>query len=103
MEMTGQSLARTVSIVKSAFRGYYFKPSMVEEPNKMEEREFGYMQFGYQGMVRHLSFMNINELIATVMKEVPSDIYCSNAYYRFPTYSMQEKQWLGADLIFDID
>jgi DNA primase small subunit len=37
------------------------------------------------------------------MKEVPSDIYCSNAYYRSPTYSMQEKQWLGADLIFDID
>jgi DNA primase small subunit len=37
------------------------------------------------------------------MKEVPSDIYCSNAYYRFPTYPMQDKQWLGADLIFDID
>jgi DNA primase small subunit len=38
-----------------------------------------------------------------IMKVVPSDIYCSNAYYRFPTYPMQEKQWLGADLIFDID
>ncbi|MEW6605268.1 MAG: DNA primase small subunit domain-containing protein, partial [Thermoproteota archaeon] len=63
----------------------------------------GYMQFGQPGMVRHLSFRNMKELTATIMKEVPSDIYCSNAYYRFPTYPMQEKQWLGADLIFDID
>jgi DNA primase small subunit len=54
-------------------------------------------------MVRHLSFKSMKELTATIMKEVPSDIYCSNAYYRFPTYPMQEKQWLGADLIFDID
>ena len=61
------------------------------------------MQFGQPGMARHLSFKNMKELIATIMKEVPSDIYCSNAYYRFPTYPMQEKKWLGADLIFDID
>jgi DNA primase small subunit len=61
------------------------------------------MQFGQTGMVRHLSFRNMKEMIATIMKEVPSDSYCSNAYYRFPASPMQEKEWLGADLIFDID
>jgi DNA primase small subunit len=101
--MTESALVRNAGIVRSAFRGYYFKPDMIEEPSKMEQREFGYMQFGQAGMVRHLSFKSIKELTATIMKEVPSDIYCSNAYYRFPTYPMQEKQWLGADLIFDID
>jgi DNA primase small subunit len=101
--MTENTLARTASLVRSAFRGYYFKPDMIEAPNKMEQREFGYMQFGQPGMVRHLSFKSMKELTATIMKEVPSDIYCSNAYYRFPTYPMQDKQWLGADLIFDID
>lgn len=101
--MTESTLARTTGIVRSAFRGYYFKPDMIEAPDKMEQREFGYMQFGQAGMVRHLSFKSMKELTATIMKEVPSDIYCSNAYYRFPTYPMQEKQWLGADLIFDID
>ncbi|MEP0825442.1 MAG: DNA primase [Nitrososphaera sp.] len=101
--MTENATIKTASIIKSAFRGYYFKPGIVEEPDKMEQREFGYMQFGQPGMVRHLSFKNMKELIATIMKEVPSDIYCSNAYYRFPSYPMQEKQWLGADLIFDID
>ena len=101
--MTENTVANTASVVRTAFRGYYFKPDVIEAPDKIEQREFGYMQFGQGGMVRHLSFKSMKELIATIMKEVPSDIYCSNAYYRFPTYPMQEKQWLGADLIFDID
>jgi DNA primase small subunit len=101
--MTESTLARTDSTVRSAFRWFYFKPDVIERPEKIEQREFGYMRFGQAGMVRHLSFKSMKELTATIMKEVPSDIYCSNAYYRFPTYSMQEKQWLGADLIFDID
>jgi DNA primase small subunit len=37
------------------------------------------------------------------MKEIPSDVYCSNAYYSFPNLPMSEKDWKGADLIFDID
>jgi DNA primase small subunit len=101
--MTESAIAKTASAVRSAFRGYYFKPGAIETPDKIEQREFGYMQFGQPGMVRHLSFKSMNELTATIMKEVPSDIYCSNAYYRFPTYPMHDKQWLGADLIFDID
>jgi DNA primase small subunit len=101
--MTESGLAKTISTVRRAFRGYYFKPDTIEAPDKIEQREFGYMQFGQAGMIRHLSFKSMKELTATIMKEVPSDIYCSNAYYRFPMYPMQEKQWLGADLIFDID
>jgi len=101
--MTESAIAKTLSTVRSAFRGYYFKPETIETPDKIDQREFGYKQFEQPGMVRHLSFKSIKELTALIMKEVPSDIYCSNAYYRFPTYPMQEKQWLGADLIFDID
>jgi DNA primase small subunit len=101
--MTESAIAKTLSAVRSAFRGYYFKPETLETPDKIDQREFGYMQFEQPGMVRHLSFKSIKELTALIMKEVPSDIYCSNAYYRFPTSAMQEKQWLGADLIFDID
>lgn len=92
-----------VDVVRAAFREYYFRQKQVETPDSMEQREFGYSQFGVPGMVRHLSFKNAGELAATLVKEVPSDVYCSNAIYRFPTLPMQEKQWQGADLIFDID
>ena len=97
--------SKTISIIKRAFREYYFNQSTaIEEPPKMEQREFGYMHFGQAGMLRHLSFKSMKELDAMLVREAPSDVYCSNAYYRFPTQQpMQEKQWLGADLIFDID
>jgi DNA primase small subunit len=90
-------------ILRGAFREYYFKQKQVEEPDSIEQREFGYSQFGTPGMARHLSFRSAGELTATLLREAPSDVYCSNALYRFPTLPMQEKQWQGADLIFDID
>jgi DNA primase small subunit len=94
---------KNIAFLRIAFREYYFKHSkIIEVPERMEEHEFGYMQFG-SGMIRHLAFRNIGELLARLIQDIPSDVYCSNAYYRFPTYDMQEKQWMGADLIFDID
>jgi DNA primase small subunit len=93
----------SITLVKDAFREYYFNHiNLLETPEHIEQHEFGYVPFG-SGMIRHLSFKNKGDLIATLIHEVPTDFYCSNAYYRFPTYSMKEKQWLGADLIFDID
>jgi DNA primase small subunit len=95
---------KTISVIKGAFREYYFKNSIGEIPFNMDQREFGYMQFGQAGMLRHLSFKTLKELKALLVKEAPSDVFCSNAYYEFPTKQpMQEKHWVGADLIFDID
>jgi len=102
--MTGnKSMEKSAALLKSAFREYYFNFSkLLEIPEHLEHREFGYMPFG-SGMIRHLSYRNRGDILATLIRDVPADVYCSNAYYRFPTYPMQEKQWLGADLIFDID
>jgi DNA primase small subunit len=98
-----KSMEKSAALVKSAFREYYFNHSkLLEIPEHLEQREFGYMPFG-SGMIRHLSFRNRGDILATLIRDVPADVYCSNAYYRFPTYPMHEKQWLGADLIFDID
>jgi DNA primase small subunit len=103
MIIANKSTNQNIILIRNAFREYYFRYSQnLEIPEHIEQHEFGYMQFG-AGMVRHLSFRNIGELLALLVKEVPSDVYCSNAYYRFPTYAMQEKQLIGADLIFDID
>jgi DNA primase small subunit len=102
--ISAKSAEKSTALVKNSFREFYFKHSkIIEIPERIGEREFGYRQFGSEGMFRHLAFRNIGELLATLIKDVPSDVYCSNAYYRFPTYNMHEKQWTGADLIFDID
>jgi len=54
-------------------------------------------------MIRHLSFRNRGEAVAEVLKQSPSSVYCSNARYYSPTAPIEEKGWLGAELIFDID
>jgi len=70
----------------------------------MEKREFGFRRFGQEGMVRHLQFKDMKELLAVLVREVPSDVYCSNALYERPAeQDMKSKEWISADLIFDVD
>jgi len=64
---------------------------LVENPDHIEQHEFGYAPVG-SGMIRHLSFRNMGDLLATLVRDVPADVYCSNGYYRFPNYPMHEKQ-----------
>jgi DNA primase small subunit len=93
----------TKAWLRNAYREYYFRSAdQVEFPGRIESREFGYILFG-GGMVRHLSFRSNGEATAEILKQSPSSVYCSNARYESPTRPIEEKGWLGAELIFDID
>ncbi len=93
----------SLNLVKQSFKEFYFKHAdCLETPSRIGEREFGYMQFN-GGMIRHLSFKDKGEMHAHLLKHIPSDVYCSCAYYVNPTAPMQEKILRGADFIFDID
>ena len=92
-----------ISFLRKIYREHYFRHhDLVEIPSSMAAREFGYIPFG-GGMIRHLSFKNPGELFAELVKQAPSSVFCSNATYERPTLQMDEKVWMGADLIFDID
>jgi DNA primase small subunit len=68
----------------------------------IDKREFGFVLF--EGMMlRHKSFQSGDELKDFLKNSVPSNAYCSCAYYENPEADMEKKGWLGADLIFDID
>ena len=93
----------TKAFLKSAYREYYSKHgSSIEFPEQLQSREFGYIPFG-GGMIRHLSFKDGGEALAELTRQSPSSVYCSNARYEHPTRPIEEKGWLGAELIFDID
>jgi DNA primase small subunit len=93
----------TKTWLRQAYRGFYFRGADgIDFPDEVASREFGYIPFG-GGMVRHLSFKNSGEALAEILKQSPSSVYCSNARYEFPTRPIEEKGWLGAELIFDID
>lgn len=93
----------TKAWLRSAYKEYYFRGAdRIEFPDEVGSREFGYIPFG-GGMVRHLSFKSKGEALAEILKQSPSSVYCSNARYESPRSPIEEKGWLGAELIFDID
>lgn len=89
--------------LEESFKKYYFEHAdLIHTPPSPQMREFGYQKFN-SGMVRHLSIKSDQELHLLLMTHIPSDVYCSNARYLFPTLQMAEKEWQDADLIFDVD
>ena len=92
-----------LKLIEDSFKKYYFDHfDLIHVPSKPSEREFGYQKFD-SGMNRHLLIKDDKELHLMLITNVPSDVYCSNAYYSFPNLPMNEKDWKEADLIFDID
>ena len=93
----------TTQFLKAQFHRYYdtTKPTL---PDRFGRREFGFM-FWTAGIVqRHLGFSREEDLRSFLSSRVPAHAYYSSAYYETPNApTMEEKGWLGADLIFDLD
>jgi len=86
-----------------SFRKYYKEEGPIMPP-RFARREFGFMFFDKNFMQRHTAFSRSADLRSMLYSKVPSHCYYSTAYYRKPgAPTMEEKEWLGADLIFDLD
>ncbi len=86
-----------------AFKRYY-RENVPAMPDRFTRREFGYMFFDKTYVQRHLSFKTPEELGRFMALQVPSHSYYSTSYYRRPDApTMEEKGWMGAELIFDLD
>ncbi|MCS6769185.1 MAG: hypothetical protein NZ570_01955, partial [Candidatus Caldarchaeum sp.] len=96
--------AAEAQFVQRLFRNYYEKRyTDPYRPQNIDRREFGYTPFDRKIMVRHLSFRAFEELRKTLAREAPLHVYRSAALYQYPQAPMEEKGWMGAELIFDID
>lgn len=103
---------RTRAYVKGRF-GDYYRGSVtppefgdtggVAEPRAPEDREWAYVVFS-GGMVRHKSLLDLGSLETWLADTKPQHVYYSSARYERPqAAAMSEKDWKGADLIFDLD
>ncbi|MEM1787052.1 MAG: DNA primase catalytic subunit PriS [Pyrobaculum sp.] len=89
-------------IIKVFFRNYYRNYAKFDI-DFLERRELAFQLFD-GAMIRHKTFRTIEELKNFVIEKTPRHIYHSVAYYERPEEDdMDRKQWLGADLVFDID
>ncbi len=99
-----QTVPQQANLVISKFSAYYKSRFFrVGSLDFIERREFGFLLFKDAVMLRHKAFRDSNALKSYLRQITPSDIYYSSAYYENPEKSMEEKGWLGADLVFDID
>jgi len=94
----------TEEVVRQKFQQYYLSSAMkLDPPRNPAEREYGFLLFKGKFMVRHRSFKTPETILGAIRDLVPAHVYFSTAYYRDPTAAMEQKGWLGADLVFDID
>ncbi|WGI17103.1 DNA primase catalytic subunit PriS [Methanonatronarchaeum sp. AMET-Sl] len=99
---------RTKKFLKESFQKYYSNPDL-HLPPKPKQREWGFIHIdeGYPEkitMKRHRAFNNQQGLKEYLKSMAPAHTYYSSAYYKTPNAkTMDEKQWTGADLIFDLD
>ncbi len=82
----------------------YYRNARLLLPEDMDRREFAYQPLGKNTYVRHLSFKDPHEVSLFFSKNPPLHAYYSSAKYAFPEIpDMEQKRWLGSELIFDID
>lgn len=82
----------------------YYRTSAPIVPDRFARREFGFMFFDRNYVQRHMAFGRPDDLHKFMYGQVPSHSYYSTSYYRKPNApTMDEKDWMGAELIFDLD
>ncbi len=93
----------TMRFVMNVFQRHYREVDLAM-PERFAKREYGFMFFDRQFVMRHLGFPTRAALKNYLVEQVPAHAYHSCAYYEKPDApTMVEKKWLGADLIFDLD
>jgi DNA primase small subunit len=94
----------TQTFIRQKFAEFYREnATRIEAPPSIKEREFGFMVFKENIMVRHIGFSTVEALRSFIKENAPAHAYHSTAYYEMPEEKMDNKGWLGADLYFDID
>ena len=93
----------TVAWIRDRFRRHY-EAAELGLPPRFARREFGFMFWEAGMMQRHQSFKSGEGLRDFLARRTPMHVYYSSAYYETPgAPTMEEKGWLGADLVFDLD
>ncbi|TFF92120.1 MAG: hypothetical protein EU543_05825 [Promethearchaeota archaeon] len=92
--------------LKRLFQAYY-RENMEKIPliSSFTQREFGFIPWKEETMMlRHIGFNDIDGLKMYFVNNAPRHAYSSGSLYLMPENSdMDQKQYIGCDLIVDID
>ena len=84
--------------------GTYYRSSEFWTPPRLRTREWMFIPFGGAPPIRHKGFTDMNSLRQFITERSMHSCFYSTAYWERPfELKMSDKNWLGADLIFDLD
>jgi DNA primase small subunit len=100
-------VGETIDWLQARFARHY-REQPAELPDRFTRREFGFILWpdrpGPPPFIRHRAYTDSSKLAWYMGKRGPHSAYYSTAYYRHPGEKMMvDKEWLGAELIFDLD
>lgn len=101
------AVGATIAWLSRTYADYY-AAHPPEMPDRFTRREFGYLLWperpGPPPFLRHRAYSDAGRFHWYLRKAGPHSVYYSTAFYRHPGEArMADKQWLGAELIFDLD
>ncbi len=101
-ETLRQGASREEAYLRGIFSSHYQRAPI--GAYKPQEREFGFGGWEKKIEFRHIRVKSDAELRARLVSEAPLYVSHSVGYYEFPdARPMPKKNWLGADLVFDLD
>ena len=84
--------------------GAYYRSSEFWTPPRMKTREWMFIPFGGAPPIRHKGFSDMHGVRQFLSDRAMHSCFYSTAYWERPfEMKMADKNWLGADLIFDLD
>ncbi|MBA7561410.1 hypothetical protein ES708_03048 [subsurface metagenome] len=91
--------------LKRLFQAYYQeKQKEIPAVSSLEFREFGFIPWEKQIMIRHIGFESQKILLNYLIDRGPKHVYSSGSLYLQPeAQNMEIKKYQGCDLIVDID
>lgn len=82
----------------------YYREAPLWTPPRMKTREWMFIPFGGGKPLRHKSFSDMDTVRRFLCERPQHSCFYSTAYWKKPhELKMADKDWLGADLIFDLD
>ena len=101
--MSLQEQSKSFLYISKLFKTYYSRATIFL-PSDLDKREFAFQPLGKDTYVRHLSFRSEQEVRRYLVENTPANAFYSSALFLFPHLKdMEQKVWLGSELLFDID
>ena len=84
--------------------GAYYRSSEFWTPPRLKTREWMFIPFGGAPPIRHKGFSDMQGVRQFLTDRAMHSCFYSTAYWERPfEMKMADKNWLGADLVFDLD